>query len=147
MTASPQAIVVGAGISGLTCAHTLQKLGIDTVVLEKSPRVGGVIRTERRDGYLLEWGPNSMLPTLHTFGLLEEIGLADQLEQADPKAPRYVCLQGQLRRVPFGALTAGGMLRALGETFIRSRAEEEESVAHFFRRRFGEQVQDRKSVV
>src|SRR6185295_13526679 len=105
---------------GLTCAHTLGKLGIDTVVLESSSRIGGVIRSEKRDGYLLEWGPNSLLPTPHTFQLLDELGIADDLLQADPKSPRFVCLNGELRRAPFGALTPRGLVRALKEPFIRS---------------------------
>jgi oxygen-dependent protoporphyrinogen oxidase len=65
------AVVVGAGITGLTCAYRLQKLGIDTLLLESSDRVGGVIRTERVNGHLVEWGPTSLLPTEHTFALLE----------------------------------------------------------------------------
>ena len=138
-----QAIVVGAGISGLTCARTLQKLGIETLVLESSQRVGGVIRSEKRNGYLLESGPTSLLPTSHTFQVIDEIGLGDDLQQADPKSPRYVCVNGELRRVPFGALTARGIARALGEPFVRSKATEDESVAHFFRRRLGPQVHDR----
>ena len=143
MSESPQAIVVGAGISGLTCARTLQKLGIETLVLESSDRVGGVIRSETRDGYLLEYGPTSLLPTAHTFQVIDELGLGDDLQQADPKSPRFVCVNGELRRVPFGALTAGGMARALGEPLIRSKATEDESVAHFFRRRLGAQIHDR----
>src|SRR5262245_34180848 len=143
MSESPQAIVVGAGISGLTCAYSLKKLGIDTIVLDSASRVGGVIRSERQNGYLLEFGPNSLLPTAHTFEILDELGLGDELVQADSKAPRFICLNGELKRVPFGALSAGGLLRALGEPWIRSKASEEESVAQFFRRRLGSQVHDR----
>src|SRR4051794_39068914 len=143
MSESPQAIVVGAGISGLVCAHTLKKLGVDAIVLESSARVGGVMQSEKRDGYLLEWGPNSLLPTPHTFQLLDELGLADDLVQADPKAPRFVCINGALRRAPFGAMTAAGWLRALREPLVRSKATEDESIAHFFTRRLGQQVADR----
>ena len=143
MSGGPQVIVIGAGITGLTCARTLHKLGLETLILESGTHVGGVIRTEKRDGYLLEWGPNSLLPTPHTFQLIDEIGLGSDLQQADPKAPRFVCVNGELRRVPFGALTAQGIARALAEPFVRSKATEDESVAHFFRRRLGPQVLDR----
>jgi ferrochelatase len=44
------AVVVGAGITGLTCAYRLQKLGVDTLILEGGDRVGGVIRTEKFRG-------------------------------------------------------------------------------------------------
>ena len=52
--------VVGAGIAGLTAAYRLKRMGYRVVVYEASERAGGVIRTERREGYLAELGPNSM---------------------------------------------------------------------------------------
>ena len=57
-------IIIGAGISGLSCAWTLKKLGIDAIVLEAGDRPGGVIRTEKIRGYQVEWGPNSFQPAL-----------------------------------------------------------------------------------
>ena len=108
----PDVLVVGAGITGLTCAYRLQKLGVNTLVLESGDRVGGVIRTERVNGYLVERGPNSLLPTPHTFGLLKELGLEDELEEADPKSPRYIVVNRRLRAIPFGPLSFGGILRA-----------------------------------
>jgi oxygen-dependent protoporphyrinogen oxidase len=137
------AIVVGAGITGLTCAYRLQKLGINTLVLEGGDRVGGVIRTERVNGHLVECGPSSFLPTAHTLGLLEELELDGELEEANPKSPRYVVVNGRLRAIPLGPLTFGGIARALTEPFIRSKSQGDESVAHFFRRRFGPQIHDR----
>lgn len=139
----PDVVVVGAGITGLTCAHRLQKLGIDALVLESSDRIGGVIQSENIDGHLVEWGPGSLLPTAHTFGLLEEIGLEKDLIEADPKSPRYIVVNGQLRAIPLGPLSFGGILRAFGEPFIRSKSTGDESVASFFRRRFGSQIHER----
>jgi oxygen-dependent protoporphyrinogen oxidase len=139
----PDVVVVGAGITGLTCAYRLRKLGIDALVLESSDRIGGVIRSENIDGHLVEWGPGSLLPTAHTFGILEEIGLAKDLIEADPKAPRYIVVNGQLRAIPLAPLSLGGILRALSEPFVRSKSKGDESVASFFRRRFGDQVLER----
>jgi oxygen-dependent protoporphyrinogen oxidase len=139
----PDVVVVGAGITGLTCAHRLRKLGIDALVLESSDRVGGVIRSERIREHLVEWGPGSLLPTAHTFGLLEELGLDKELMEADPKAPRYIVVGGQLRAIPLGPLTFKGMLRGMAEPFVRTKSKGDESVASFFRRRFGDQIHDR----
>ena len=139
----PDVVVVGAGITGLTCAYRLRKLGIESVVLEKGDRIGGVIRSERINGHLVEWGPSSLLPTPHTFALLEELGLGDELEQADPKSPRYIVVNGRLRPIPLGPLSFGGILRAFAEPLVRSRSEGDESVAGFFRRRFGAEIHDR----
>ncbi|HET9216167.1 MAG TPA: protoporphyrinogen oxidase [Terriglobia bacterium] len=136
-------VVVGAGITGLTCAYRLQKLGIKTLVLESGNRVGGVIRSERINGHLVEWGPTSLLPTPHTFSLLEELGLDDTLQQANPKSPRYVVVRGRLRVAPLGPLSVTGILRGMAEPFIRSKSQNDESVARFFRRRFGSEIHDR----
>jgi protoporphyrinogen oxidase len=97
-------VVVGAGITGLTCAYRLQKLGIKTLVLESGNRIGGVIRSERINGHLVEWGPTSLLPTPHTFGLLEELGLDNQLESANPKSPALRCHQWQAPRDSSGSV-------------------------------------------
>jgi oxygen-dependent protoporphyrinogen oxidase len=137
------AVVVGAGISGLTCAYRLQRLGIETLVLESANRVGGVIRTERIKEHLVEWGPSSLLPTAHTFSLLQELGLDKDLIEANPKAPRYVVVNGQLRAIPFGPLSLSGILRGMKEPLIRSKSQGDESISMFFRRRFGAQIHDR----
>jgi protoporphyrinogen/coproporphyrinogen III oxidase len=137
------AVVVGAGITGLTCAYRLQKLGIKTLVLESGSRIGGVIRSERINGHLVEWGPTSLLPTPHTFGLLDELGLGEELEEANPRSPRYVVINGKLRAVPLAPLSVGGILRGLAEPLVRSKSHNDESVAKFFRRRFGPQIHDR----
>jgi oxygen-dependent protoporphyrinogen oxidase len=136
------AVVVGAGITGLTCAYRLQKLGIKTLVLESGDRIGGVIRSQRINGHLVEWGPGSLLPTSHTFQLLEELGLSSELEEGNPKSPRYIVIDGKLKAVPLGPLSVPGILRAMAEPFVRTRSQGDESVASFFRRRFGAQVHD-----
>ncbi len=45
------AIVVGAGISGLVCAYRLKTLGNDVLLIEKSDRVGGLCKTDVREGF------------------------------------------------------------------------------------------------
>ena len=137
------AVVVGAGITGLACAYRLQKLGVETLVLECSDRIGGVIRTEKINGHVVECGPSSLLPTAHTHAFLEELGLDASLEEANPKSPRYVVVNGELRAIPMGPLSISGILRGVAEPLIRSRSQGDESVAGFFRRRFGTQIHDR----
>ena len=139
----PDVIVIGAGITGLSCAWKLQTLGVDTLVLESSKRVGGVIRTERVNGYLVEWGPSSLQSTAETFRLLDEAGLSSDLLESDPRAPIYVYANGSLRKIPFGPLSLGGLLRMFGEPFIRSKSTKDESVSAFFRRRVGNEAHDR----
>ncbi|MGC2463865.1 MAG: FAD-dependent oxidoreductase, partial [Candidatus Acidiferrum sp.] len=100
MTAHVPVLVVGAGISGLACAYYLRKSGIDAHIVESSPRPGGMIRSERREGYLLELGPQSFSSTLQLGELCRDLGIANDLVEAPPRAPRFLLLNGQLRQAP-----------------------------------------------
>ena len=67
MTVPRRVAVIGGGISGLAAAHRLTELGretgepIDVRLFEAGPRAGGVIQTERTDGFVIEAGPDSFL--------------------------------------------------------------------------------------
>jgi protoporphyrinogen/coproporphyrinogen III oxidase len=135
--------IIGAGISGLSCAWGLKKLGIDATVVEAGPRAGGVIRTENINGYQVEAGPNSFQATAAALQLVDEVGLWDDLLPPAPNAPRFVYWDGKLRKFPFGPLTAAGIFRLLREPFVRSKSAMNESVRDFFIRRAGRQVHDR----
>lgn len=84
------AIIIGAGISGLVAAHRLKKLGQSVLVLESGNNVGGVIQSHDADGFLLEAGPNSLRGAHELLDLVEELDLMDELVTADPKAPAFV---------------------------------------------------------
>ncbi|HWP42486.1 MAG TPA: protoporphyrinogen oxidase, partial [Blastocatellia bacterium] len=146
------AVVVGAGLAGLVCAHRLKRLGLDVALLEESHRAGGVIQSERIDGHLIERGPNSSQGTEELMALVEELGIMDQLAEGDPKAPAYVYFNRQLLAVPAGPgaflksrlLSARGKLRILAEPMVPVRvSDEEESVASFARRRIGSEAAER----
>lgn len=145
-------IVIGAGISGLACAYRLKRLGADVLLLESSARVGGVIQTDRVDGFLVERGPNSSQGTEELLALIEELGIMDRVAEGDPKAPAYVYFGGELHAVPSSGaaflrsklLSLGGKLRILREPFVPARgSDEEESIASFARRRIGREAAER----
>lgn len=144
-----QVAVVGAGISGLTCAHRLRALGVSAVVLESSEQTGGVINTIERHGFLFEAGPQSFLGTPPVLDLIRELNLAPDLLEADPNAPRYVYVKGRLQAIPMSPtalltsslLSVGSRYRVLTESLRRSRpAPHEETVADFVRRKFGNEI-------
>jgi oxygen-dependent protoporphyrinogen oxidase len=147
------ALVVGAGISGLTAAYRLQRAGRSVQVLDAAARPGGVIGSERRDGCLFERGPNSALDTTPLIGeLVAELGLGTQLQFASKTADtRYVVRNGRLTALPTspGAFfttplfSASAKLALLREVFVAAApAESEESIAAFVRRRLGSEFLD-----
>ncbi len=150
-TAHP-VLVIGGGISGLACAYDLQRAGIPVRLLEAGSRPGGVIATEEKDGFLFELGPQSFLSTEPLLGLIDGLGLRDQLLHADSRAPRYILADGQLVPAPlappsllttslFSAVTKW---RLLTEILRRSESPaDDESIAAFVRRKFGDELLNR----
>jgi protoporphyrinogen/coproporphyrinogen III oxidase len=151
---SPKIIaVLGAGITGLTAAHRLTRLGHRVRVFETSDRVGGAIRTERVDGWLIEGGPNSLLtgdPAVPT--LCAELALAAELVPANPAAKnRYLVRGGRLVAAPLspaGFLTTplfsfGAKLKLLAEVRLRPRVRTTDlALGEFVRAHFGQEVVD-----
>lgn len=143
--------VIGAGISGLTTAHALASAGHDVVVLDRRSAPGGRIHTERRDGFLVEHGPNSLVsPAPGAESLIESLGLADtRIERGERVRQRYLVRDGRAHALPldpFGFFASGffslrGRLRLLGEPFIRPEPADE-TVAGFIARRFGRELLD-----
>lgn len=142
------AVVVGAGISGLTAAFYLARGGLSVAVLEASERVGGAITTLRQDGWLFELGPNTVLASRPAVGeLIRDAGLEEELVEAVPAAKKRYLWKGErllpLPSGPRGFLTTplfspGAKLRLLREPWIRRAPEEvEESIGQFVRRRLG----------
>jgi oxygen-dependent protoporphyrinogen oxidase len=151
MSHQVQALVVGAGISGLTTAFALQKAGISMLLVEAASRPGGVIQSVQRDGYLLESGPQSFSGNSSITALCRDLEIIDQRVLADPKAPRYILVDGKLQNVPMGpgllasSLMSGGTRTAILRDILgKSRApENDESVASFIRRKFSPTLLDR----
>jgi protoporphyrinogen/coproporphyrinogen III oxidase len=145
--------VIGAGISGLSCAHRVAALGADVIVLEASGRVGGRITTIERNGVQYEAGPNTLLAGGRNGqavdDLIAELDLAAEVVTAAPEARRrYIGAAEGLIPLPSSPLSAlsspiaGPALiaRALADCLIRRGEGNAETVAQFIRRRFGDRV-------
>jgi len=145
--------VVGAGITGLTAAFCLHRKGIPVTVYEAGNRVGGAIQSLRSNGFLAEFGPNTILETSPRIAeLIREAGLSSRRLDPDPAASaRYVVRYRRpipMPSSPIGMLTtrlfsAKAKLAILKEPFVPPRTDgKEESVADFVLRRLGQEFLD-----
>src|SRR5271166_3028400 len=84
--------IIGAGITGLTAAFYLKRAGVPVTVYEAGARAGGVVQSLRRDGFLAELGPNTILETSPKIAqLIRDAGLETRKLTTDPSAEaRYV---------------------------------------------------------
>lgn len=132
------------------------------VVYDPAERPGGKIVTLRRDGYVIEHGPDGFITNKPgTLGFIERIGLKDQMMPTNEAGRQaLVVRRGGLVPIPLGFQLLGpsqwwsflrspllspmGKLRAMCEPFIRARRDAgDESLASFITRRFGKELLDR----
>lgn len=101
--------IIGGGISGLAVLHYLKQRFGDAVQItlhEREASTGGTIRSFKKDHCLFEWGPNGFLDNQPaTLQLIEDLGLSDQLIEAQATARRrYIQINGDLLAVPSNPL-------------------------------------------
>ena len=170
-------VIVGGGISGLAAAHRLCELRardadsklkddpVQVLLLEASGRLGGTVRTERRDGFLVECGPDSFISEKPAaLELAKRIGLGPRLVETNEQHRRsFVVRGGRLRPTPegFQLLAPSRMLPFLTTDIFTWRGkarmaldlllprrkgangQDDESLAAFVRRRFGREALER----
>lgn len=145
--------VVGAGITGLVAAWTLQQAGHSVVLYERHHRPGGSILSERENGWLKELGPNTLqVRSRMVQDLLETLDLQGEILEANPEASRrYILFEETLHALPssvkeawrsplLGIETARKLLL---EPFRTPGSDPDETVSSFVRRRLGNEVLDR----
>jgi oxygen-dependent protoporphyrinogen oxidase len=102
----PDVVIIGGGISGLSAAYYLSKAGLSSTIIERRPRLGGVIQTERIQGCTLEAGPDSYLGVKPAATeLIREVGLGDDLIGSnDHLRVTYIVRNGRLVPMPDGLM-------------------------------------------
>ena len=163
--------VVGGGISGLAVAHKILEQSkqknrpVEVHLLEAGGRLGGVIHTSERDGFLLEGGPDSFISEKPwALSLCHRLGLEPSLIGTGETHRRsFIVRQNKLQPVPDGFYLLAptriwptittpifswpGKIRMSADLFLprkkRSSATEDETLASFVRRRLGHEALDR----
>lgn len=160
-------VIVGGGITGLSVAHFLEGSDAvrDVTLFEKRPRLGGNIYTERREGYVIDGGPDSWVANKpYATTLARDVGLGEELISTNPKNRRvFVAWEGKLHPLPEGIVlgvptkiapiaaselfTWDAKLRMGLEPLVPRRSfagdDDDESIASFFGRRLGDQIVER----
>ena len=107
-------VVIGGGISGLAAAHRLSELNpsLNLTLIEASGRLGGTLRTDQRDGFLIERGPDSFISEKpEAVALAQRLGIESRLLETNSDHRRsFIVRNGRLRprsQVPWSS----GMVR------------------------------------
>lgn len=154
--------IIGGGISGLAAAYFLSRKapGQDITLYESADRLGGVIRTEARDGCVIDGGPDSFLTVKRAaVNLCAEIGLQDSLVGSNDRFRKtFILNEGKLKTIPEGLflmiptsplpflktdlVSWPGKFAAVSDLF--SLPEQQDcTVAEFIEKRFGTEILQR----
>ncbi|MGA2964604.1 MAG: protoporphyrinogen oxidase [Terriglobales bacterium] len=163
----PRIAIIGGGISGLSAAFTLEEkrrggAPVEYVLFESSPRLGGVMVTDRVDGCLVEAGPDSFLTEKPwAANLCRKIGLGGQLIGSnDSERKTYIVVKNRLVVMPDGLMfmvptkimpivfsplfSLRTKIRMAAEWFHPPRkASADETVAAMVERHYGREMVDR----
>ncbi|WP_121604866.1 protoporphyrinogen oxidase [Virgibacillus sp. Bac332] len=155
--------IVGGGITGLSAAYYLQKeikaknLPYEIKLIEANSRLGGKIKTLRRDGFTIEQGPDSLLVRKQpAVKLVEELGLQEQIVR-NATGQSYILVNDRLHKMPKGTfmgvpkdigplltsklISPKGKARALFDLVLpKGKQKDDQSLGAFFRRRFGNEL-------
>ena len=165
MNSKKNIVIIGGGITGLAAAYRLSEikkeknLDYEITLLEASDRLGGIIETEERDGFLLENGPDSFISEKPwAVDLCKKLGIANEIIETQKSFRRsFIYKKGKLIPVPKGfylitptdsktlwktsLISPSCKLRMILEPLIPIKKDnEDESVASFITRRFGKEA-------
>jgi oxygen-dependent protoporphyrinogen oxidase len=154
-------VIVGGGISGLSTAYFLSRAGIPVTLIEREPKLGGLIQTEHIDECVVEAGPDSFITNKPwARELIDDLGMSGEvIGSNDDRRATYIWKRGQLIRMPDGLtmmvpgkigpmlttplLGWGAKLHAVGELFRRpAKNPPDRSIAEFVTEHYGSEVLD-----
>ncbi|WP_145052930.1 protoporphyrinogen oxidase [Paenibacillus xylanexedens] len=160
-----QIVIAGGGITGLSTAYYVEQLcrahaiEAEIVLVEKSDRFGGHVHTGKRDGFVIERGPDSFLARKTSIiELMQELGIGDDIVGTRPGISHsYIAYRNQLHPIPDGfmlgvptkwkpfittkLISVRGKVRAAADLVLPRKSNvEDESLGQLLRRRLGDEV-------
>ena len=140
-------VIIGAGLTGLSTAFDLKKMGRDVLVLEKQNRIGGQIKTHTEDGFVFESGPNTGVVSFPEVAeLFQDLEGRCQLETARESSKRRLIWKGsKFHALPASLpsaictplFTLKDKFRILGEPWRKKGTDPNEPVGALAQRRLG----------
>ena len=164
-------VIIGGGITGLAAAHRIVEQvrasgeAVDLKLLEAGSRLGGIVQTQERDGFLVETGPDSFISEKPAaLELAKRLGLEAHLIVTNQEHRHsFIVRKGRLLPVPEGfqllaparfwpfvksdIFSWSGKARMALDLLLPRRklngSDDEESLAQFVRRRLGQEALER----
>ncbi|MEE1063557.1 MAG: protoporphyrinogen oxidase [Paludibacteraceae bacterium] len=140
-------VVIGAGITGLTCAFQLKRRGANVTVLECQDRIGGQINSQHIGDFIFESGPNTgVVKHPEVAELFEQLNGACELETALESSKRRLIWKGdKFHALPSSLASAlktplfkwYDKIRILGEPWRKKGNDPYESIGSLAERRLG----------
>lgn len=105
-SSAPNSIIIGGGISGLATAHYLSRRGVPSILIDPSPKLGGVIQTHHVADCVLEGGPDSFLSAKpEAMNLIRELGLEQEvIGSNDHQRATWIWRDGRMIPLPDGLM-------------------------------------------
>lgn len=152
MQRNREVIVIGGGLTGLTCAWQLKKNGHDVEILERDNRIGGLMQTVEADGFIMEQGPSTgTVKYPEVAELFDDLrGHCEMEEAAEASKCRLIWKGSRFHALPAGPLSAlttplftmSDKLRILFEPFRKRGSNPNETVGELAERRLGKSFVD-----
>lgn len=160
-------VVIGGGITGLSAAYEIQKAkergaDVDYILVEKDDRLGGKIYTQKKDGYILEAGPDCFLADKPWVAqMADKLGIGDRIMPSNEASKiTYVYADKKLQRLPDGLMglvptklvpfalspliSWPGKIRMAMDLFIpKKTTDDDETLGSFVTRRLGKEALDK----